>query len=122
MQREKAAGVARDIAARLASSPVIVERMADDVNTLKDAVLALRNDHPDMAVVLGSVKEGKPALLIVLGENRVAAGLNAGQMVRTLGKEIQGGGGGQPHFATAGGRNADGLDKALALANELIAH
>ncbi len=122
MQREKAAGVARDIAARLASSSVIVERMADDVNTLKDAVLALRNDHPDMAVVLGSVKEGKPALLIVLGENRVAAGINAGQMVRTLGKEIQGGGGGQPHFATAGGRNADGLDKALALANELIAH
>ena len=39
-------------------------------------------------------------------------------MVRTLGKEIQGGGGGQAHFATAGGRNAEGLDKALSLANE----
>ncbi|MBR4506259.1 MAG: hypothetical protein IKP21_05745, partial [Bacteroidales bacterium] len=71
-------------------------------------------------LVLGSVKEGKPALLIVLGQNRVDAGLNAGQMVRTLGKEIQGGGGGQPHFATAGGKNPDGLDKALAVAMTLL--
>ena len=122
LQKEKAAGVARDIEAKLAASPVLVERMDSDVNALKDAVMALRNNHPDMAVVLGSVTSGKPALLIVLGESRVAAGLNAGQMVRTLGKEIQGGGGGQPHFATAGGKNPDGLDKALALANELIAH
>ena len=120
MQKEKAAGVAREIANKLTSSPILIERIENDVNPLKDAIVALRNDHPDMAVVLGSVKDGKPALLIVLGQNRVDAGLNAGQLVRTLGKEIQGGGGGQPHFATAGGRNADGLDKAIALAKELI--
>jgi alanyl-tRNA synthetase len=112
--------VARDIAARLDASPVLVERMDSDVTALKDALMALRAERPQMAVVLGSVTDGKPALLIVLGQERVDAGLNAGQMVRTLGKEIQGGGGGQPHFATAGGRNADGLDKALALAKELI--
>ena len=122
LQKEKAAGVTRDIEAKLAASPVLVERMDSDVNALKDAVMALRNNHPDMAVVLGSVTSGKPALLIVLGQQRVDAGLNASQMVRTLGKEIQGGGGGQPHFATAGGKNPDGLDKALVLANELIAH
>ena len=120
LQKEKAAGIAKALAAKLETSPTLVERMDSDVNALKDAVMALRNDHPDMALVLGSVKDGKPALLIVLGQNRVDAGLNAGQMVRTLGKEIQGGGGGQPHFATAGGRNADGLDKALSLAKELI--
>ncbi len=120
MQKEKAQSVARSFAARMMNTPVIIERMDDDVNTLKDALIALRNDNPDMAVVLGSVKDGKPALLIVLGENRVAAGLNAGQMVRTLGKEIQGGGGGQPHFATAGGKNPDGLDNALSLAKSLI--
>ena len=120
MQKMKALDVARSYAARLADSPIVVERISDDVNTLKDALIALRGEHPDMAMVLGSVKDGKPALLIVLGENRVAAGLNAGLMVRTLGKEIQGGGGGQPHFATAGGKNPDGLDKALAMAKDLI--
>lgn len=120
LQKEKAASVARDIAARLDGSPVLVERMESDVNALKDAVMALRNERPGMAVVLGSVTAGKPALLIVLGQNRVDAGLNAGQMVRTLGKEIQGGGGGQPHFATAGGKNPDGLDKALAVAKEML--
>ncbi|MCR5444480.1 MAG: alanine--tRNA ligase [Bacteroidales bacterium] len=121
MQKEKATGAARDIASRLDAQPTLVERLDMDVNTLKDAVMALRAERPDMAVVLGSVTDGKPALLIVLGQNRVDAGLNAGQMVRTLGKEIQGGGGGQPHFATAGGRNPDGLDKALSLAKELLA-
>ena len=120
LQKEKAAGVAKSIAAKLQTSPILVERMDSDVTALKDALIALRNDHPDMAVVLGSVKDGKPALLIVLGQQRVDAGLNAGQMVRTLGKEIQGGGGGQPHFATAGGKNPDGLDKALSVAKELL--
>ena len=120
MQREKAAGVAKGIADKLTASSTLVERMDSDVNALKDALMALRNERPDMAVVLGSVTDGKPALLIVLGQQRVDAGLNAGQMVRTLGKEIQGGGGGQPHFATAGGKNPDGLDKALVLAKELI--
>ncbi len=120
LQKEKAAGVAKGIADKLKTNPVLIERMDADVNTLKDAVMALRNECPDMAVVLGSVTAGKPALLIVLGQNRVDAGLNAGQMVRTLGKEIQGGGGGQPHFATAGGKNPDGLDKALSVAKELI--
>ena len=120
LKEEIAAGVARSIAARLDQCPVLVERMEGDVTGLKDALLALRAERPQMAAVLGSVTAGKPALLIVLGQAHVDAGLNAGQMVRTLGKEIQGGGGGQPHFATAGGRNADGLDKALALAKEII--
>ncbi|MBO7101064.1 MAG: alanine--tRNA ligase [Bacteroidales bacterium] len=121
MQKMKALDVARGYASRLADTPVIVERIADDVNTLKDALIALRNDHPEMAMVLGSVKDGKPALLIVLGQQRVDGGLNAGQMVRTLGKEIMGGGGGQPHFATAGGKNPNGLDKALSVAKEMLA-
>ncbi len=120
LQKEKAAGIARDIASKLESNTILIERMDSDVNTLKDAIVALRTNHPDMAVVLGSVTDGKPALLIVLGENRTNAGLNAGQMVRTLGKEIQGGGGGQAHFATAGGKNPDGLDRALSLAKDLL--
>ena len=120
MQKEKAAGVAKGITDRLKNTPILIERVDFDVNTVKDALMALRNDNPDMALVLGSVTGGKPALLIVLGQNHVDAGMNAGQMVRTLGKEIQGGGGGQPHFATAGGKNPDGLDKALSVAKNLI--
>ncbi len=120
LKDEIAAGIVKSLAARLEASPTLVQRMDCDVNTLKDAVMALRAERPEMAVVLGSVTDGKPALLIVLGQSRVDAGLNAGQMVRTLGKEIQGGGGGQPHFATAGGKNPDGLDKALAVAKELL--
>ena len=121
LQKEKAAGVAKGFADRLKATPTLIERVDFDVNTVKDALMALRNDNTDMALVLGSVTAGKPALLIVLGQNRVDAGMNAGQMVRTLGKEIQGGGGGQPHFATAGGKNPDGLDKALAVAKEMLA-
>ena len=120
MLKEKAAGIAKGIAEQLKSSSILIAHVDYDVNSVKDAVVALGNEHPNMAVVLGSVTGGKPSLLIALGKNRVAAGLNAGQMVRTLGKEIQGGGGGQPHFATAGGKNPDGLDKALGLAKELI--
>ena len=120
LKGEIAAGIVKSLAARLEASPTLVQRMDCDVNTLKDAVMALRAERPEMAVVLGSVTDGKPALLIVLGQSRVDAGLNAGQMVRTLGKEIQGGGGGQPHFATAGGKNPDGLDKALAVAKEML--
>ena len=120
MQKEKSAGIAAGIAEQLKSSSILIAHVDYDVNSVKDAVVALGNEHPDMAVVLGSVTGGKPSLLIALGKNRVAAGLNAGQMVRTLGKEIQGGGGGQPHFATAGGKNPDGIDKALGLAKELI--
>ena len=122
MQKAKALDMARNYAGRLAENPVIVEHIDDDVNMLKDALMSLRSENPDMGLVLGSVKDGKPSLLIVLGQNRVDGGMNAGQMVRTLGKEIQGGGGGQAHFATAGGKNPDGIDKALALAKELIAH
>ena len=71
--------------------------------------------------VLGTVNQGKPQLSIMLSDDLVAEhGLNAGQMVREAAKLIQGGGGGQPHFAQAGGKNADGLsaavDKVLELA------
>ena len=120
LKKEKAASVARDLASKLDANPVLIQRMDTDVNALKDAVMALRTERPQMAAVLGSVTGGKPALLIVLGQARVDAGLNAGQMVRTLGKEIQGGGGGQPHFATAGGKNPDGLDRALNLAKDML--
>ena len=110
----------QDLARQLELSPLLVCKMDGDLSQLKDAMLALSAQYPDMAVALGSVYGGKPALLVALGKNRVDAGLNAATIVRTAGKEIQGGGGGQPAYATAGGKNPDGLDAALRVAEEML--
>ncbi|MBR6121317.1 MAG: alanine--tRNA ligase [Prevotella sp.] len=63
--------------------------------------------------VLGTKHQDKPQLTIMMSDDMVAHGLNAGQLVREAAKLIQGGGGGQPHFAQAGGKNADGLSAAV---------
>ena len=119
-QKEKVASVVRSIADELKSNMLLAKRMDCDIMQLKDAVMQLRTDNPDMALVLGSTVGGKPSLLICLGQNRVDAGKNAGNIIREAGKEIQGGGGGQPAYATAGGKNVDGIDKAIAVAASLI--
>ena len=63
--------------------------------------------------VAGSVNEGKPMLTVMISDDLVAAGLKAGALVKEAAKLIQGGGGGQPHFATAGGKNPEGLISAV---------
>ena len=64
--------------------------------------------------VLGTRAQDKPQLTIMLSDDMVSDhGLNAGQIVREAAKLIQGGGGGQPHFAQAGGKNAEGLSAAV---------
>ncbi|MDE5622303.1 MAG: hypothetical protein K2I59_04875, partial [Alistipes sp.] len=63
---------------------------------------------------------GKPSLTVMLGEEIVARGVNAGAVIREAAKLMQGGGGGQAFFATAGGKNLDGLQAAIDKAVELI--
>ena len=75
-----------------------------------------------LVCVLGTHADNKPQLSIMMSDDMVSDhNLNAGQMVREAAKLIQGGGGGQPHFAQAGGKNVDGLsaavDKVIELAN-----
>ena len=92
-------------------------------NAAKDLVFKVREVCPEHLVcVVGTVFDGKPMLNVMLSDDMVKDhGLNAGQLVREAAKLIQGGGGGQPHFAQAGGKNADGLtaavDKVIELAN-----
>ena len=89
----------------------------------KDLVFKVRAAVPEhLLCVVGSVYEDRPTLSVMISDDLVADhALNAGKMVREAAKLIQGGGGGQPHFATAGGKNADGLsaavDKVVELAN-----
>ena len=75
----------------------------------------LRGKFTDMrfAVVGATTWESKPMISVFLSQPMVDAGLHAGQMIKAAAKQIQGGGGGQPWMATAGGRNADGLQAAM---------
>ena len=106
----------------------LIER-AEDYNGIK-LVRVQGNVQPDMirgvlpllrgkftdvrfAVVGATEWEGKPMISVFLSQPMVDAGLHAGQMIKAAAKQIQGGGGGQPWMATAGGRNADGLQAAM---------
>ncbi|HAR19803.1 MAG TPA: alanine--tRNA ligase, partial [Cytophagales bacterium] len=90
------------------------------VDALKNLAFQLRSKYPvNLYCVLGTVVNDKPQLAVILSDNLVASkGLNATEIVRNLAKEIEGGGGGQPFFATAGGKKASGIKKALELAQE----
>ena len=87
------------------------ERMPDIV---KGVALTIKADCPTQTAFLAATQfEGKPMLTVMLSEDIVKSGKKAGDIVRGAAKCIQGGGGGQPHFAQAGGRNPQGLDDAM---------
>lgn len=94
-----------------------------NANQAKDLVFKIREAIPEKLIcVIGSTANGKPLLSIMLSEDMVKEhGLNAGQLIREAAKLIQGGGGGQPHYASAGGKNLEGIsvavDKVIELAN-----
>lgn len=92
-----------------------------DANGAKDLAYELGSNKHNLFLVLGTVNEDKPMLTCYVSKELVESkGLNAGQVVRELGKYIQGGGGGQPFFATAGGKNAGGIKEALEKAKEFL--
>ena len=94
---------------------VIATQLPVDPQSAKDLAFKLRQAQPDhLLCVIGSVYQEKPLLTVMLSDDMVSDHqLNAGQLVREAAKLIQGGGGGQPHFATAGGKNKDGLSAAV---------
>ena len=91
--------------------------------TAKDIVFKVRAAEPESSIcVIGSTSDNRPMLNVIISEDLVKDhGLNAGQLVREAARLIQGGGGGQPHFASAGGKDPDGIsaavDKVIELAN-----
>ncbi len=85
-----------------------------DANQAKDVAFAMGSNRTNAAILLATNTDGKPGLSIYISKELVAEKqLNASTMVRELGKYIQGGGGGQPFFATAGGKNPDGIQQAI---------
>ena len=83
-------------------------------DTVKNIAFQLRGEVTEsLFFVAGTEFEGKPMLTVMLSDNLVATGLKAGALVKEAARLIQGGGGGQPHFATAGGKNPDGLNAAV---------
>ncbi len=95
---------------------VIVFKGDANVDVIKDLAFQIKGEAPMDGKVffVGGIKDGaKCALMVALSDGLVKDGLNASKLVKDAAKYIQGGGGGQPHFATAGGKNPDGLDAAV---------
>ena len=87
---------------------------------VKDIAFQLRAEVENSIVVIGSMAGGKPLLTAAASDGAVAAGVNVGKNIREAAQQMQGGGGGQPHFATAGGKNPDGLHSAVEKLVELL--
>jgi len=91
-------------------------RLQSDLSSdaIKTLAFQIRNVVSEkLFFVAGSIYEGKPSLTVLLSDDLVASGFNAVNIAREAAKEIQGGGGGQPFFASAGGKNAAGIEKAI---------
>lgn len=101
---------------------IIAERVeVDNAGLLKDLVFQLKAEIENLFLVLGADIDGKPMLTVMISDNVVAEkDLHAGKIVREAGKEIKGGGGGQPFYATAGGKDVNGLQAAIEKARSFI--
>lgn len=92
-----------------------------DTNAMKNLAYQLENEVGDAVIVFGAEIKGKPQLMVTISRNLIEAkSLHAGTMIRQLAKEIKGGGGGQPFFATAGGKDVSGLERAIGKAKTLL--
>lgn len=99
----------------------IAKKVDLDNASIKDLAFQLKGQLENLFLILGSESEGKAVITVALSDSLInEKGLNAGNIIRTLAKEIQGGGGGQAFFATAGGKNPEGINNALLKAKEFL--
>lgn len=102
---------------------LIIEKISvGNAEALKNIAYGLRNQFDDLLLILAADVESKPQVAVMIGEKLAQTNkYHAGNMVKELAKEIEGGGGGQPFYATAGGKNLNGLNAVLEKARKLIA-
>jgi alanyl-tRNA synthetase len=125
MLRERAKGLKAELLTKkqtVGGIHFIAERIElDSADAIKDLSFELRNQIDNLFMVLGAEVKGKPTLSVIISDNLVKdKNMNASTIVRELGKEIQGGGGGQAFYATAGGTNIQGIAAALEKAKSFI--
>ena len=121
--RERAAELKKEMIAKqrdVKGIKVLVAITPLGAEFVKDIAFQLRAEVENSLVVIGSVAGGKPLLTAAASDSVVAGGVNIGKNIREAAKLIQGGGGGQPHFATAGGKDPEGLHAAVEKLVELL--
>jgi alanyl-tRNA synthetase len=90
-----------------------------DADSIRNIAFSLKKTHSNLAVMLASVKEGKANITVFLTDDLLEKGHNAVQIIKDISVHIQGGGGGQPFLATAGGKNPDGISNAISAFEEI---
>jgi len=124
MKREKVAAMKYDLKKQVEDINginFISTKIEGDAKTAKDLAFQMKDIVENLFIVIGNESNGKANLTVMISDELAKEkGLNAGQIIRDIAKEIQGGGGGQPHFATAGGKNPAGIEKAFEKAKEMI--
>ncbi len=123
--QERANHVREELATKaktLKGLTVIIERVVlPDADAVKNVAYGLRNQFENLLLILAAEVAGKPVVAVMIGEVLAKTqAYHAGNMVKELAREIDGGGGGQPFFATAGGKNMGGLDNVLSKARIMI--
>jgi alanyl-tRNA synthetase len=102
-------------------SNLIAQVSLPTAQALKDLSFELKNQVPELFGVFAADINGKPQIAVIISDGLVDQyGLNAGNLVRELAKAISGGGGGQPFFATAGGKDIEGLPKVVEQARKMF--
>ena len=124
LMQEKAQNMAEKLMAKATDhegSKLILDTLNCTGDQLRSIALILKQMDENTIAILGSINEGKPSLCLLLPDAFAdAKGLDATKVIREVAKEIQGGGGGQKTLCVAGGRNADGLPKAMQMIQEKI--
>jgi alanyl-tRNA synthetase len=125
MLREKAALIKADLISKITTIngiQLIAEKIElNSAEAIKDLAFELQKSTENRVVGIGAIVGGKATLTLIISENLVKEkSLNASTIVREIAKEIKGGGGGQAHFATAGGTDSSGIENALAKIKQFI--
>ena len=87
---------------------------------MKQVAFELKREVENLVLLMAANIEDKPMLTVMLSDEMVSKGMNANEIIRKMASAIKGGGGGQPFYATAGGKELSGLNEALKIGKEAV--